>query len=320
MRRVFVFLFLLLVILAQGLPLQAQETPPPTIAAWLKAEGAAEGSEFSLLLAAMQAADPRVLDFLNRPWGLTFFAPTNTAIEAALAQLGITPEELLGDQRRLTAILFYHIVNGQFSSEALAAQTAAYGTFVTNTPLIISGEGGAVSVGGANVTQADIPAANGVIHVIDAVLLPTPGPDSTHIYAALVADGRFSLLIQIIDAVEPLKNKLVNPRIPYTFFAPTDEAIQAFLDAQGISLADLLATPETLQPVLFYHVLGAVFDANVLANTPGGTFATQQPGTSVEITAGEGGALLVDGVVIAEADIRASNGIIHVIEGLLLPN
>jgi transforming growth factor-beta-induced protein len=137
---------------------------------------AAANEDFSTLAAAVEAAG--LQDALSDPEAtLTVFAPTNEAFEAALASLGLTAEELLADTETLTAILTYHVLGDVVtSSDIVAAGTE-------EIPVeMLSGEELVVAVGDdgtvgfvdqtATVTMADIEASNGVIHVIDAVLLP----------------------------------------------------------------------------------------------------------------------------------------------------
>ena len=137
---------------------------------------AGANEDFSTLAAAVEAAG--LQDALSDPEAtLTVFAPTNEAFEAALASLGLTAEELLADTETVTAILTYHVLGDVVtSSDIVAAGTE-------EIPVeMLSGEELVVAVADdgtvgfvdqtATVTMADIEASNGVIHVIDAVLLP----------------------------------------------------------------------------------------------------------------------------------------------------
>jgi uncharacterized surface protein with fasciclin (FAS1) repeats len=132
--------------------------------------------DFSTLVAAVEAAG--LQDALADPAAtLTVFAPTNEAFEAALAALGLTAEELLADTETLTSILTYHVLGENVTSSDIAAAGTAE---IPVEPLsgealtVVVGDDGAVGFAdqSAVVTMADIEASNGVIHVIDAVLLP----------------------------------------------------------------------------------------------------------------------------------------------------
>ena len=137
---------------------------------------AAGNEDFSTLVAAVDAAG--LQDALADPEAsLTVFAPTNDAFEAALTALGITAEELLADTETLTSILTYHVLGETANSADLAAAGTEEITVTTlngEDLTVIVGDGGSVSFAGqtATVVAADVEGSNGVIHVIDAVLLP----------------------------------------------------------------------------------------------------------------------------------------------------
>ncbi|MDX1993407.1 MAG: fasciclin domain-containing protein [bacterium] len=134
---------------------------------------AAAEPTFSTLVAAVQAADPAILEALSGEGPLTVFAPTDDAFAALLEELGLTAEELLGNTELLTTVLLYHVVDGAVLAEdviALDGQEVA--TLQGESVSIAVVDGGVMLNGSVNVTQTDIVATNGVIHVIDAVLLP----------------------------------------------------------------------------------------------------------------------------------------------------
>jgi uncharacterized surface protein with fasciclin (FAS1) repeats len=151
------------------------EAPLPTIAEIVVELASADPAEFTILLAAVQAADPAVLEALSDPnQELTVFAPTDEAFAAALDALGITADELLASED-LTNILLYHVTPGVF----LAADVVAVAP-IDELPTLLEGgflkvevvDGSVVINESATVVQPDVLASNGVIHVIDAVLLP----------------------------------------------------------------------------------------------------------------------------------------------------
>ena len=146
----------------------------PTIAEIVEASATGDPAEFTVLLAALAAAD--LVDALNTPGDeLTVFAPTDDAFGKLLADLGVTPEELLADPD-LANILLYHVVPGVFDSATVIA-AAPIDALETLNPdgatLKVEVVDGAVVINeSAEVIQADVVASNGVIHVIDAVLVP----------------------------------------------------------------------------------------------------------------------------------------------------
>ena len=131
----------------------------------------AQSGEFSVLIAALQAADPAVLQTLSSKGQYTVFAPTDAAFVALLGELGMTAEELLSDQALVTAVLLYHVATGR-----------SYAEDVISSDQIRMLNGGRVAQDGgvltdandrmSNIIAVDVEASNGVIHVIDRVLLP----------------------------------------------------------------------------------------------------------------------------------------------------
>lgn len=130
---------------------------------------AASSDDFSTLVAAVTAAD--LAGTLSEPGPYTVFAPTNAAFEQALADLGLTADELLASPD-LSGILTYHVLAGKImAADAIAADGTEIEA-VNGDTLAVSVVDGAVMVDGATVTTADLEAQNGVVHVIDAVILP----------------------------------------------------------------------------------------------------------------------------------------------------
>ena len=131
---------------------------------------AAGSEDFTTLVAAVQAAG--LVDTLNGDGPFTVLAPTNEAFEAALAALDLTVEELLADTETLTAILTYHVLPLEAPAETVIGLNGEEVATVNGATILITVDGASVMVNEANVLQTDLFASNGVIHVIDAVLLP----------------------------------------------------------------------------------------------------------------------------------------------------
>jgi uncharacterized surface protein with fasciclin (FAS1) repeats len=129
---------------------------------------AIEAGQFSTLVAAVQAAG--LVETLKGEGPYTVFAPTDEAFAAALDALGLTPEELLADTETLTDILLYHVVPGAVYAADVAGLESA--TTAQGSDIAITIDGETVMINDATVVAADIEASNGVIHVIDSVLLP----------------------------------------------------------------------------------------------------------------------------------------------------
>ncbi len=128
---------------------------------------------FPTLVAAVQAAG--LVEALSGEGPFTVFAPTEEAFAAALAALGMSAEDLLADTELLTAVLTYHVLPVAAPAEVVVTLDGEGVATVNGAEVAISVDGGVVMVNDATVVTADIAASNGVIHVIDTVLLPPPG-------------------------------------------------------------------------------------------------------------------------------------------------
>jgi len=131
---------------------------------------ATAAGDFTTLVAAVQAAG--LTETLSGPGPFTVFAPTDAAFAAALESLDLTADELLADKDMLTEILTYHVIAGEVPSSAVVTMDGQSVATLNGAEVTIGVDGDTVMVNDATVTAVDIPASNGVIHVIDSVLLP----------------------------------------------------------------------------------------------------------------------------------------------------
>jgi len=258
------------------------------------------GVHNSLVSAVVQA---ELLETLQGPGPFTIFAPTDQAfIDAGIDLTALdTPE----GKQTLSDILLYHVVSGNVPSSAVTNCMSA--TAVNGQPLSFN-TGNGVMVNGASVTIADVATSNGVIHVIDKVLTPTDNPND--IPRTAECTGVHNSLVSGIVQAELLAT--LQGDGPFTVFAPTD---QAFIDA-GIDLA-ALDTPEgkqTLSDILLYHVLAGSVPA---ANVTDCMSATTVNGNPLSFTVDS--TVMVNGATVTATDVATSNGIIHVIDKVLMP-
>ena len=261
---------------------------------------AAEAGSFSTLIAAVQAAG--LEETLRSKGPFTVFAPTDEAF-AALPEG--TVEALLADPEALADILLYHVVPGKVMAADLSDGMEAETAQGSSVRFAIHSDG-APAVEDALITATDIEAFNGVIHVIDAVILPPMDIVDTAIEA-----GSFNTLVAAVQAAG--LEEALRGEGPFTVFAPTDAAFAA-LPASTVEA--LLADPEALADILLYHVLsGEVMAADV---TDGLEAETLQ-GQMVSFALHSDGAVTINGARIIATDIRASNGVIHVIDAVILP-
>jgi len=262
------------------------------------------GEDFSTLEAAVIAAD--LAGTLAGEGPFTVFAPTNAAFAALPAG---TLDALLADIPALTEILLYHVVSGSVDAATVVGLSMA--TTLEGSHIEIEVVNGEVILNGTiKVTMTDIPASNGIIHVIDGVLLPPEEPLGT-ITDIVVAGEDFSTLEAAVIAAD-LAGTLAGEG-PFTVFAPTNAAFDAL---PAGTLDALLADIPALTDILLYHVVSGSVDA---ATVVGLTTATtvQTSAISIEVVNGE---VILNGTVkVTMTDIPASNGIIHVIDGVLIP-
>ena len=310
-----------------------------------------------LLEAAVGAAG--LVDDLATAEAVTLFAPTDDAITALVTALAISAEELLA-LPELAGILTYHAVGAVAMSTDLS--DGQQFTTLQGSDVSVTITDDAVMINQAMVTVADLVAGNGVVHVIDAVLLPEGCTDSdacNYDPLALFDDGScgeaigtacddmlwytendsveagcgcagtaiafasiaeilttspdHGLLVQAADTAG-LVPTLASDTVELTVFAPTDDAIGALVAAMEITAEELLALPN-LGDILLYHVVGGVALSTDLSD--GQEIPTLQ-GDNVNVTIAAGTVKVNDATVIL-ADLIADNGVVHVIDAVLMP-
>ena len=283
------------------------------------AEVATEAGSFNTLLAALTAADLAGIFADAEAGPFTVFAPTDDAF-AALPEG--TVEALLADPSgALTDILQYHVVDGAVMAETVVTLDSATTLFGEDVTIEVV-DGGVVLNGTVNVVTTDIAASNGVIHVIDAVLLP-PSDEMMEEDGAMMAGtiaevateaGSFNTLLAALTAADLAGTFADAEAGPFTVFAPTDDAFAALPEG---TIDALLADPSgALTEILTYHVVeGAVMAETVVTLDS----ATTLGGQDVTIEVVDGGVVLNGTVNVVTTDIAASNGVIHVIDAVLLP-
>lgn len=280
---------------------------------------ASGNKDFSILVAALQKAD--LVSALQGEGPFTVFAPTNAAFTKLLGELDITADQLLGHPQ-LADVLLYHVVSGKVMSGDLSNGLEA-ATLKGDKVKVDLSEG--VKINKSNVTTADLEATNGVIHIIDTVLVPAdfkldkaiqkeePAKEmpKTVVDIAL-ANEDFSILVaalQKADLVGALQGEG-----PFTVFAPTNAAFEDLLKTLNISASDLLNQPE-LAKVLLYHVIsGKVMSGDLTDGLEAATLNGEK--LMFDLSSG----VKVSGSTVSVADIEAENGVIHVIDKVLVPS
>lgn len=300
------------------------------------AEVAVGNKDFSTLVTALSAAG--LVDTLKGSGPFTVFAPTN----AAFAKLPkSTLDALLADKAKLTEVLTYHVVSGKVPASVVVTLNGKSAKTLNGAEVAIGVAGGKVTLNGnVNVIATDVAASNGVIHVIDTVLLPpapatapTTAPTTTSVQPApsptttiapkpgVVANNiidiassnkDFSTLVAAVKAAG-LVDTLQGPG-PFTVLAPTNAAFAVL----GKETLDTLLKPENKQllvGILTYHVVaGKALSGDVVKAT---TIKTVN-GKNITVSLRDGG-VFINAARIQTVDIVASNGVIHVIDTVLLP-
>ena len=245
------------------------------------------------LVSALQADGP-----------FTVFAPTDDAFAAAGIDLSTfdTDEE----NATLSDILLYHVVSGAVASSDVTDGMSAEALNGDDVSFTVSE--GSVMVNDATVTSADVMASNGIIHVIDKVLMPPA--DLGDIPTVAQGTGIHTSLVAAVVQAELLTT--LQGDGPFTVFAPTDDAFAA----AGIDLAalDNDEGKATLTDILLYHVVSGAVPSSAVTD---GMSATAVNGDDLSFAVGEG--VMVNDANVVLADVPASNGVIHVIDKVLMP-
>ena len=284
-------------------PIAAQDHSETVQKADIVDTAVAAGS-FKTLAAALGAAN--LVNTLKGKGPFTVFAPT----DAAFAKLPKgTIATLLKKQNlpTLTSILTYHVVAGNMPAKMVLKQAGLVTLNGQRTSLAIDKMSKA-SIGGAKIVTTDIQCSNGVIHVIDAVMMPTTG----NIVDVASKAGTFNTLIAAAKAAGLVGT--LTSKGPFTVLAPTDAAF-AKLPAGTV---EMLLKPENkakLASILTYHVVaGRAFAADVAKATS----VKSVQGSAIKITT-KNGKVMANNATIVATDINASNGVVHVIDQVILP-
>ncbi|TKG91958.1 fasciclin domain-containing protein [Puteibacter caeruleilacunae] len=287
---------------------------PPSIAQFVNTvlEPAYFNENFTTLIAA--AAKAGVVGALLETPNLTIFGPTNDAFEAA----GIDPEQV--DAETLAAVLTYHVVGAKVMSSEIPSEA----TTLNGAKIFFSlTDNGAYINGETMITAVDIESGSGVIHVLDNVLMP-PSGNIVEKAIELSQDGEFTSLIAALQrtanegTAEQNLIAALSGDGPFTVFAPTNAAFQALLDSNSewSSLGDIPL--ETLIQVLLYHVVGArAYDKDLPAALAGSDQLMTLQGGYLTFDLSS---LMINGdTKIVGTNAHASNGVIHVIDKVLIP-
>ena len=288
------------------------EPPPEPEGPGTIIEVAAAAGDFEILLAALDATElDDVLD--DEAATFTVFAPTDEAFEALGED---TIDALLADPETLSDILLYHVVAEQAVDAETAFSLAGTTVEMANGDIVaLTIRGNDLFINNAQVTMTDIEASNGIIHVLGAVLQPPEDAEPTgNIVEVAVANGNFTTLVAAAEAAG-LVETLADPDAELTVFAPTDDAFAALGED---TINALLADIDALADVLLYHVISGATVDSITATSLLGQEVEMANGDSVAVDIRDG-ALFINDSQVVMADVPATNGVIHVIDTVLVP-
>ncbi len=257
--------------------------------------------QFNTLVSLVNAAG--LTDTLSNSGPFTVFAPTDAAFakvpKATLAYLAANPDVL-------KQVLLYHVVSGTVTAADVVNLTSAQTLQGSNVKIKV--DGASVYINQAKVTTADVAASNGVIHVINSVLIPKGV--LKNVVQTAGAGSKFSTLVSLVKKAGLVG--ALSGKGPFTVFAPTNAA---FAKVPKATLAALAKNKALLRKVLLYHVVkGEVTAAQAMKLHKAKTLE----GGSLSIKV-KGGKVIVGGATVTKADVYGSNGVIHVINKVLIP-
>ena len=259
---------------------------------------AVAAGQFNTLASLLTKAG--LVDTLSTGGPFTVFAPTDAAFakvpKATLDALAMNPA-------LLKSVLLYHVVPGRVTAADVVKLNSA--KTLNGSSVLVNVKPGAVFVNQAKVTTPDVMASNGVIHVIDKVLIPPK-----NIVATAKAAGKFTILTSLLKK-SGLAGTLAQ-KGPFTVFAPTDAA---FAKVPKPTLKALAKNKAKLRAVLLYHVVKGQVTAAQAMKVRSAKTLNGKP-LSIRVS---GGKVLVGGATVTKADVLASNGVIHVINKVLVP-
>lgn len=276
-------------------------------------EVAAEDGRFTTLVTALQATglDETLSD---ESASFTVFAPT----DEAFALLGEeTINNLLADTDTLTDILTYHVLGSEVDASTAIASAGSTVATVNGKSIALSLDGSDLLVNTVTVTVTDIQADNGVIHAIDAVLTPPAdiGSPMMNIVETAIADGNFTTLVTALQAAG-LDSVLADPNAEFTVFAPTDAAFAAL---PAGTVTSLLSDIPTLTAILTQHVVSGSVDSITAYSLNGQSAQTLNNNVVLPIVIDSSdNSLSVGGANVSVVDIYTTNGIIHVIDSVIV--
>lgn len=268
-------------------------------------------SDLSILVSALTKFSDLTAALSDADGTYTVFAPTN---DAFVALLGITGQDELDDipEDVLKRVLQYHVISGTKALSGSLSDGQTVGTLLAED-VTVGISGTTVSIDGATVVTADVEAKNGVVHVVDAVLVPSLEASIVNtVVEPAYFNKNFTTLTAAVVKAELLIT-LINMDATFTVFAPTNDAFTA----AGITSLDALEKDD-LTPILLYHVLDFEANAATVAGLGTGSAVASLGGDSY-LSINDNGIYLNGSSEVVATDIEADNGVVHVLDRTLMP-
>jgi uncharacterized surface protein with fasciclin (FAS1) repeats len=284
---------------------------------------AVAAGKFKTLVALVKKAD--LAGTLSAPGNLTVFAPTDRAFANLKKSDPALYTKVATNKQLLRSVLTYHVVGKRIPASAAVA-AAKKGLKVKTAQresIALSFKGGKIVLNGtARVVVPDVKASNGVIHAIDKVLVPPsqsqPPAATQSIVQIASANPEFSTLVSLVQKAGLVE--AISAPGPFTVFAPTNAAFAKLASAAPATYAAVLADPALLAKVLTYHVVAGDIKSGqaVAAAQQNGTVQALE-GEPISLSLKDGKLTLNGSAAVVTADVRATNGVIHVIDTVIVP-
>lgn len=258
---------------------------------------------FTSLTTAVITAE--LLPALTDPFGtFTVFAPTDQAFDDIATALGTDINGVLA-LPNLADILTYHVLGAEVMASGVTNGLIAQPLSTSNTLKMTVTGSGDVYANQAKVTMTDIMSENGVVHVLDAVVLP-----SETVVDVAIDNGFTSLTAAVVTA--ELLPALTNPLAEFTVFAPTDQAFNDLATTLGTDINGILALPNLADVLLYHTVSGTVMSTDLV---DGMVPTLEGSDILVDLSAG----VMINNATVTTADVSADNGVVHIVDVVLLP-
>ena len=310
--------------LAAATPISAATPAKPTAVGQKNiVQTAVAAGKFKTLVGLVKKAG--LAGTLSAPGSLTVFAPTDQAFANLKKSDPALYDKVATDKKLLQSVLTYHVVGKRIPAAAAvaAAKKGLKVKTVQGESAALSLKGGKIVLNGtARVVIPDVRASNGVIHAIDAVIVPpslTKAPAPTQSIVQIASGNPdFSTLVSLVQKAGLVE--AISAPGPFTVFAPTNEAFAKLAKAAPATYAAVLADPALLAKVLTYHVVsGDVRSAQAIAVAQQNGTVKPLQGEPISLSLKDGKLTLNGSATVVAANILATNGVIHAIDTVIVP-